>query len=94
MSGNARRSHSDRKRATRILTWSCLALIPVLAILTLGSAVLPTLTGDTLYPGRLYVRDGDAFTRSVQRLVAISPSLHPTTSSTSACRMRSLANRE
>jgi glyoxylase-like metal-dependent hydrolase (beta-lactamase superfamily II) len=27
------------------------------------------LTGDTLYPGRLYVRDGAAFTRSIQRLV-------------------------
>lgn len=26
-------------------------------------------TGDTLYPGRLYVRDGAAFTRSIQRLV-------------------------
>lgn len=26
-------------------------------------------TGDTLYPGRLYVRDGPAFTRSIQRLV-------------------------
>jgi hydroxyacylglutathione hydrolase len=27
------------------------------------------LTGDTLYPGRLYVADGPAFTRSIQRLV-------------------------
>jgi hydroxyacylglutathione hydrolase len=27
------------------------------------------LTGDTLYPGRLYVRDGPAFTASVQGLV-------------------------
>ncbi len=27
------------------------------------------LTGDTLYPGRLYVRDAPAFTHSVQRLV-------------------------
>jgi hydroxyacylglutathione hydrolase len=27
------------------------------------------LTGDTLYPGRLYVRDGPAFTASIQRLV-------------------------
>jgi glyoxylase-like metal-dependent hydrolase (beta-lactamase superfamily II) len=26
-------------------------------------------TGDTLYPGRLYVSDGPAFTRSIQRLV-------------------------
>jgi len=26
-------------------------------------------TGDSLYPGRLYVRDGAAFTRSIQRLV-------------------------
>lgn len=26
-------------------------------------------SGDTLYPGRLYVADGDAFTRSIQRLV-------------------------
>ena len=26
-------------------------------------------TGDTLYPGRLYVRDAAAFTRSIQRLV-------------------------
>jgi glyoxylase-like metal-dependent hydrolase (beta-lactamase superfamily II) len=26
-------------------------------------------TGDTLYPGRLYVADGPAFTRSIQRLV-------------------------
>ncbi|HKV98899.1 MAG TPA: MBL fold metallo-hydrolase [Vicinamibacterales bacterium] len=26
-------------------------------------------TGDTLYPGRLYVRDAPAFTRSIQRLV-------------------------
>src|SRR5262249_27607180 len=25
-------------------------------------------TGDTLYPGRLYVRDAPAFTRSIQRL--------------------------
>jgi len=30
------------------------------------------LTGDTLYPGRLYVRDGPAFTASVQRLVAFT----------------------
>src|SRR5437899_1932336 len=59
MSGNAPRSHSDRKRTTRILTWSCLALIPVLAILTLGTAVLPTLTGDTPsgVPGGLQVAD-------------------------------------
>ena len=58
MSGNARRSHSDHKRATRILTWSCLALIPVLAILTLGSAVLPTLTGETpSVPGGLQIAD-------------------------------------
>ena len=27
------------------------------------------LTGDTLYPGRLYVRDGPAFTASIRRLV-------------------------
>ncbi|HVT40190.1 MAG TPA: MBL fold metallo-hydrolase [Gemmatimonadaceae bacterium] len=27
------------------------------------------LTGDTVYPGRLYVADGDAFRKSVQRLV-------------------------
>ena len=30
------------------------------------------LTGDTLYPGRLYVRDGAAFTASVHRLVAFT----------------------
>ena len=30
------------------------------------------LTGDTLYPGRLYVRDAAAFTASVQRLVAFT----------------------
>jgi glyoxylase-like metal-dependent hydrolase (beta-lactamase superfamily II) len=30
------------------------------------------LTGDTLYPGRLYVRDGPAFTASVQRLVSFT----------------------
>jgi hydroxyacylglutathione hydrolase len=30
------------------------------------------LTGDTLYPGRLYVRDGAAFTASVDRLVAFT----------------------
>jgi glyoxylase-like metal-dependent hydrolase (beta-lactamase superfamily II) len=30
------------------------------------------LTGDTLYPGRLYVRDGAAFAASVQRLVAFT----------------------
>jgi len=30
------------------------------------------LTGDTLYPGRLYVRDGPAFTASVQRLVTFT----------------------
>jgi hydroxyacylglutathione hydrolase len=30
------------------------------------------LTGDTLYPGRLYVRDGPAFAASIQRLVAFT----------------------
>ena len=30
------------------------------------------LTGDTLYPGRLYVRDGTAYARSIQRLVAFT----------------------
>ena len=30
------------------------------------------LTGDTLYPGRLYVRDRPAFTASIQRLVAFT----------------------
>jgi glyoxylase-like metal-dependent hydrolase (beta-lactamase superfamily II) len=30
------------------------------------------LTGDTMYPGRLYVADGDAFTKSVRRLVDFS----------------------
>lgn len=30
------------------------------------------LTGDTFYPGRLYVRDGSAFTASIQRLVDFS----------------------
>ncbi|MEP6779402.1 MAG: MBL fold metallo-hydrolase [Gemmatimonadaceae bacterium] len=30
------------------------------------------LTGDTFYPGRLYVRDGKAFTASIQRLVDFS----------------------
>ena len=30
------------------------------------------LTGDTLYPGRLYVRDGRAFTASIERLVAFT----------------------
>jgi len=30
------------------------------------------LTGDTLYPGRLYVRDGAAFAASIQRLVAFT----------------------
>jgi hydroxyacylglutathione hydrolase len=34
------------------------------------------LTGDTLYPGRLYVRDAAAFTASVDRLVAFTAS-HP-----------------
>jgi hypothetical protein len=58
MSGNAPRSHSDRKRTTRIVTWSCLALIPVLAILTLGTAVLPALTGDSpAVPGGLQIAD-------------------------------------
>lgn len=28
------------------------------------------LTGDTVYPGRLYVRDWSAFTRSIDRLIA------------------------
>jgi hydroxyacylglutathione hydrolase len=30
------------------------------------------LTGDTLYPGRLYIRDAPAFTESVRRLVAFT----------------------
>jgi hydroxyacylglutathione hydrolase len=30
------------------------------------------MTGDTLYPGRLYVRDGPAFTASIKRLVAFT----------------------
>jgi len=30
------------------------------------------LTGDTVYPGRLYVRDGEAFRASVRRLVAFT----------------------
>jgi hydroxyacylglutathione hydrolase len=30
------------------------------------------LTGDTLYPGRLYVRDGPAFSASIERLVAFT----------------------
>ena len=30
------------------------------------------MTGDTLYPGRLYVRDGAAFTASIRRLVAFT----------------------
>jgi glyoxylase-like metal-dependent hydrolase (beta-lactamase superfamily II) len=30
------------------------------------------LTGDTLYPGRLYVRDGHAFAASIRRLVAFT----------------------
>jgi hydroxyacylglutathione hydrolase len=30
------------------------------------------LTGDTLYPGRLYVRDGAAFAASIERLVAFT----------------------
>ena len=30
------------------------------------------LTGDTLYPGRLYVRDGPAFVASIRRLVAFT----------------------
>jgi hydroxyacylglutathione hydrolase len=30
------------------------------------------LTGDTLYPGRLYVRDGPAFAASIRRLVAFT----------------------
>jgi hydroxyacylglutathione hydrolase len=30
------------------------------------------LTGDTLYPGRLYVRDSTAFTASIQRLVSFT----------------------
>lgn len=30
------------------------------------------LTGDTVYPGRLYVRDGAAFAASIQRLVAFT----------------------
>jgi hydroxyacylglutathione hydrolase len=34
------------------------------------------LTGDTFYPGRLYVRDGVAFTNSIQRLVDFSAT-HP-----------------
>lgn len=38
-----------------------------IAIYDRRTAIL--LTGDTLYPGRLYVRDGPAFTASVQRLV-------------------------
>jgi hydroxyacylglutathione hydrolase len=32
------------------------------------------LTGDTFYPGRLYVRDWDAFKRSIQRLVDFTAS--------------------
>src|SRR5262245_40149416 len=58
MSGNAPRSNSDHKRSTRVITWSCLTLIPVLAILTLGTAVLPALTGDTpAVPGGLQMAD-------------------------------------
>ncbi|HMG94116.1 MAG TPA: MBL fold metallo-hydrolase [Chryseolinea sp.] len=34
------------------------------------------LTGDTIYPGRLYVRDGQAFCSSIERLLAFSKE-HP-----------------
>ena len=33
------------------------------------------LTGDTMYPGRLYVADGAAFAKSVQRLVTFTKDL-------------------
>ncbi len=51
-----------------------LDIIPVPGHETTGIAVYDRrttvmLTGDTFYPGRLYVRDGPAFTASIQRLV-------------------------
>src|SRR5262245_23048093 len=64
MSGNALKSHSGRKSVTRVLTWTCLALIPALAILTLSTGLLPALTTDTPsgLPGGLQVADTRALT--------------------------------
>lgn len=79
---------SDVTRFFRIARWPdqivpfdlgdrVLDLIPIpgheatsIAVYDRRTAIL--LTGDTLYPGRLYVEDGDAFIRSIERLVAFT----------------------
>ena len=64
MSGNALKSVSGRKSVTRVLTWTCLALIPVLAILTLSTGLLPALSSDapTGVPGGLQIAETRALT--------------------------------
>ena len=63
--------------ASYILSGRAIDIIPIpghepasIALYDRRTALL--LTGDTLYPGRLYVRDGPAFTASIQRLVAFT----------------------
>jgi hydroxyacylglutathione hydrolase len=63
--------------ASYILSGRAIDIIPIpghepasIALYDRRTALL--LTGDTLYPGRLYVRDGPAFAASIQRLVAFT----------------------
>ena len=63
--------------ASYILSERTIDIIPIpghepasIALYDRRTALL--LTGDTLYPGRLYVRDGPAFAASIQRLVAFT----------------------
>jgi hypothetical protein len=78
MSGNA--LHSGRKRVTRTITWACLALIPALAIMTLGVGLLPALTGSDTpagVPGGLQVADTRDLSNQGDDLAAVAPAATP-----------------
>jgi hypothetical protein len=79
MSGNALKTHSSRKRATRALTWTCLALLPVLAVLTLGTGLLPALTADNLpdVAGGAQIAETRAFSTAGDDVTAAAPAAAP-----------------
>src|SRR5881409_3829027 len=73
MSGNAPKSQSSRKRAIRVLTWTSLAVMPFLAVLTLGSGLLPALTSDTpAIPGGLQVAETRALAQKGDDLASLN----------------------
>jgi len=76
MSGQAKES---RRKAHRVVTWTCVTLVPALAIMALGTGLLPVLASSAPadVPSGLLVAETRAFAAQGDDLSAVTAAAKP-----------------